>query len=217
MDRQASPTTIGKGSKEEESGATDIQKHVKQKKHQKPNGGQQSTPAPGGEEPVAKKDVGKVKKPEVASDRQESTTKTKKESKEEESGATDIQKHVKQKKHQKPHGGQQSTPAPGREEPVAKKDVGKVKKTEFASDRQDSTTKTKKESKEEESGATVIQKHAKQKKHQKPNGGQQTTPAPGGEEPVAKKDVGKVKKPEVASDRQESTKKTKKESKKECR
>merc|ERR1712194_557961 len=104
--------------------------------------------------------------------------------------------------------------APGGEEPVAKKDVGKVKKAEVASDRQESTTKTKKESKEEESGATVIQKHAKQKKHQKPNGGQQTTPAPGGEEPVAKKDVGKVKKPEVASDRQESTK-TKKESKEE--
>merc|ERR1712085_203916 len=95
-------------------------------------------------EPVAKKDVGKVKKPEVASDRQESTTKTKKESKEEESGATDIQKHVKQKKHQKPNGGQQTTPAPGEEEPVAKKDVGKVKKPEVASDRQESTTKTKK-------------------------------------------------------------------------
>merc|ERR1712194_718213 len=208
-------TKTKKESKEEKSGATVIQKHVKQKKHQKPDGGQQTTPAPAGEEPVAKKDVGKVKKPEVASDRQESTTKTKKESKEEESGATDIQKHVKQKKHQKPHGGQQSTPAPGREEPVAKKDVGKVKKTEFASDRQDSTTKTKKESKEEESGATVIQKHAKQKKQQKPNGGQHTTPAPGGEEPVAKKAVGKVKKAEVASDRQESTTKTKKESKEE--
>merc|ERR1712085_225737 len=136
------------------------------------NGGQQSTPAPGGEEPVAKNNVGKVKKPEFASERQESTTKTKKESKEEGSGATDIQKHAKQKKDQKPNGGQQSTPAPGGEEPAAKKNVGKVKKPEFASDRQESTTKTKKESKEEGSGATDIQKHVKQKKYQKPNGGQ---------------------------------------------
>merc|ERR1712194_358878 len=176
-------TKTKKGSKEEESGATDIQKHVKQKKHQKPNGGQQSTPAPGGEEPVAKKDVGKVKKPEVASERQESTTKTKKESKEEESGATDIQKHVKQKKHQKPNGGQQPTPAPDGKKPVAKKDVIKGKKPEFASDRQEATTTIGKGSKEEESGATDIQKHVKQQKNQKPNGGQQSTSAPDGEEP----------------------------------
>merc|ERR1712194_637559 len=121
-------TTIGKGSKEEESGATDIQKHVKQKKYQKPNGGQQPTPAPDGEKPAAKKDVGKVKKPEVASDRQEPTTTIGKGSNEEESGATDIQKHVKQKKYQKPNGGQQPTPAPDGEDIVAKKDVGKVKK-----------------------------------------------------------------------------------------
>merc|ERR1712085_45889 len=104
-DRQESTTTIGKENKEKESAATDIQKHVKQKKYQKPNGGQQPTPAPDGEEPVAKK----VKKPEVASDRQESTTTIGKENKEKESAATDIQKHVKQKKYQKPHGGQQPT------------------------------------------------------------------------------------------------------------
>merc|ERR1712194_838348 len=127
-DRQESTTTIGKENKEKESAATDIQKHVKQKKYQKPNGGQQPTPAPDGEEPLAKK----VKKPEVASDRQESTTTIGKGNKEKESGATDIQKHVKQKKYQKPHGG----PAPDGEEPLAKK----VKKPEFASDRQESTT-----------------------------------------------------------------------------
>merc|ERR1712194_593796 len=138
--------TIGKGSKEEESGATAIQK---QKKYQKPNGGQQPTPAPDGEEPAAKKDVGKVKKPKVASDRQESTTTIGKGNKEKESGATDIQKHVKQKKCQKPHGGQQPTPAPDGEEPVAKK----VKKPEVASDRQESTTTIGKEHKEKESGA----------------------------------------------------------------
>merc|ERR1712194_327622 len=149
-------------------------------------------------EPVAKKDVGKVKKPEVASDRPESTTTIGKENKEKESGATDIQKHVKQKKYQKPHGGQQPTPAPDGEEPVATKDAGKVEKPEVASDRQESTTTIGKENKEKESGATHIQKHVKQKKYQKPNGGQQQTPAPHGEEPVATK----VKKPEVASDRQ---------------
>merc|ERR1712085_247859 len=164
---------------------TDIQKHVKQKKYQKLHGGQQPTPAPDGEEPVAKK----VKKPEVASDRQESTTTIGKGNKEKESAATDIQKHVKQKKYQKPHGG----PAPDGEEPLAKK----VKKPEFASDRQESTTTLGKENKEKESGATDIQKHVKQKKHQKPHGGL----APDGEEPVAEK----VKKPEFASDRQEST------------
>merc|ERR1712194_489513 len=152
-------TTIGKGSKEEESGATDIQKHVKQKKHQKPNGGQQPTPAPDGKKPVAKKDVGKVKKPEVASDRQETTTTIGKGSKEEESGATDNQKHVKQKKTQKPNGGQQPKPAPDGEGPAAKKDVGKVKKPEVVSDRQEPTTTIGKGSKEEESGATAIQKH----------------------------------------------------------
>merc|ERR1712194_276453 len=135
--------------------------------------------------------------PEVASDRQESTTTIGKENKEKESGATDIQKHVKQKKHQKPRGGQQPTPAPDGEEPVAKK----VKKPEVASDRQESTTSIGNGNKEKESGATHIQKHVKQKKYQKPNGGQQPTPAPDGEEPLAKK----VKKPEVASDRQEST------------
>merc|ERR1712085_127027 len=165
---------------------TDIQKHVKQKKHQKPHGGQQPTPAPDGEEPVAKK----VKKPEVASDRQESTTTIGKGNKEKESAATHIQKHVKQKKYQKPHGGL----APDGEEPVAKK----VKKPEVASDRQESTTTLGKENKEKESAATDIQKHVKQKKYQKPNGGQQPTSAPDGEEPLAKK----VKKPEVASDRQ---------------
>merc|ERR1712194_299368 len=74
-------TTIGKGSKEEGSGATDNQKHVKQKITQKPNGGQQPNPAPDGEETAAKKDVGKVKKPEVATDRQEPTTTIGKEAK----------------------------------------------------------------------------------------------------------------------------------------
>merc|ERR1712194_662767 len=158
--------------------------------------GQQPTPVPDGEEPVAKK----VKKPEVASDRHESTTTIGKGNKEKESGATDIQKHVKQKKYQKPHGGQQPTPAPDGEEPVAKKDVGKVKKPEVASDRQESTTTIGKGNKEKESAATDIQKHVKQKKYQKPHGGLAPTPAPDGEEPVAKK----VKKPEVTSDRQES-------------
>merc|ERR1712085_133361 len=156
--------------KEEESGATDIQKHVKQKITQKPN---------------AKKDVGKVKKPEVATDRQEPTTTIGKGSKEEESGATAIQK---QKKTQKPNGGQQPKPAPDGEEPSAKKDVGKVKKSEVSSDRQEPTTTIGKGSKEEESGAADNQKHVKQKKTQKPNGGQQPNPAPDGEEPIAKKD-----------------------------
>merc|ERR1712085_177405 len=163
-DRQETTTTIGKGSKEEESGATDNQKHVKQKKTQKPNGGQQPKPAPDGEGPAAKKDVGKVKKPEVATDRQEPTTTIGKGSKEEESGATAIQK---QKKTQKPNGGQQPKPAPDGEEPAAKKDVGKVKKPEVSSDRQGPTTTIGKGSKEEESGATDIQKHVKQKITQK--------------------------------------------------
>merc|ERR1712085_170317 len=140
-DRQEPTTTIGKGSKEEESGATAIQK---QKKTQKPNGGQQPKPAPDGEEHAAKKDVGKVKKPEVSSDRQEPTTTIGKGSKEEESGATAIQKHVKQKITQKPNGGQQPNPAPDGEETAAKKDVGKVKKPEDASDRQEPTTTKKK-------------------------------------------------------------------------
>merc|ERR1712194_334716 len=106
------------------------------------------------QEPVAKKDVGKVKKPEDASDRQEPTTTIGKGSKEEESGATDIQKHVKQKKKQKPNGGQQPKPAPDGEEPIAKKDVGKVKKPELSSDRQEPTTTIEKGSKEEERRAT---------------------------------------------------------------
>merc|ERR1712194_992058 len=139
--------TIGKGSTEEESGATAIQKHVK---HQKPSGGQQPKPAPDGEEPAAKKDVGKVKKSEVSSDRQDATTTIGKGSKEEEHGSTAIQKHVKQKKTQKPNGGQQPKPAPDGEEPIAKKDVGKVKKPEVSSDRQEPTTTIGKGSKEEE-------------------------------------------------------------------
>merc|ERR1712194_529855 len=85
----------GKGSKEEESGAAAIQKHVKQNKQQKPSGGQQPKPAPDGEEPIAKKDVGKVKKPEVSSDRQEPTTTIGKGSKEEENGSTAIQSKAK--------------------------------------------------------------------------------------------------------------------------
>merc|ERR1712194_691978 len=177
----------GKGSKEEESGATAIQKHVKQKIAQKPNGGQQPKPAPDGKKPVAKKDVGKVKKPEVASDRQEPTTTIGKGSKEEESGATDIQKHVKQKKTQKPNGGQQPKPAPVGEEPIAKKDVGKVRKSEVSSGRQEPTTTIEKGSKEEESGATDNQKHVKQQKCQKPSGGQQSTSAPDGEDACAGK------------------------------
>merc|ERR1712194_842775 len=167
--------TIGKGSTEEESGATAIQKHVKQNKQQKPSGGQQPKPAPDGEEPAARKDVGKVKKPEVSSDRQEPTTTIGKGSKEEESGATDIQKHVKQKITQKPNGGQQPNPAPVGEEPIAKKDVGKVRKSEVSSGRQEPTTTIEKGSKEEESGATDNQKHVKQQKYRSQVAGQQST------------------------------------------
>merc|ERR1712194_92594 len=125
-------------------------------------------------------------KAEVASVKQESATKQKKGTKAEESGGTDVKQHVKQKKYQTANGGQESTSAPDGEEPVAKKDAGKVKKAEVASVKQESATKQKKGTNAEESGATDIQKHVKQKKYQTANGGQEPTSAPGGEPGVGK-------------------------------